>query len=138
MEPQEPAPQPAAEAVTVPPGTPLRRLVARGADVVLVVTAGRPLIGLGAGPPRPRPPGSSVVCPRGVPWSVAGGDEGGRLVVVAVPAGPQRALAALVGPPPLDGAALVAAAADGGLEVVLEPLPGTWTRPGARSATIVG
>ena len=125
MEPQPPAPPaalPAADAVTVPPGTPLRRLVARGAEVVLVVTDGCPLVGLGAGPPQPHPPGSSVVCPRGVPWSVAGGDAGGRLVVVAVPAGPQRALAALVGPPPLDGAALVAAAADGGLEVVLEPL----------------
>jgi quercetin dioxygenase-like cupin family protein len=122
MEPQEPVPQPAAEAVTVPPGTPLRRLVARGADVVLVVTAGCPLVGLGAGPPHPRPPGTAVVCPRGVPWSVAGGDAGGRLVVVAVPAGPQRTLAALLGPPPLDGAALVAVAADGGLEVVLEPV----------------
>jgi hypothetical protein len=57
-----------------------------------------------------------------VPWSVAGGAEPSRLVAVAFPSGPERTLTALVGPPPLDGAALVAAAADGGLDVVLEPL----------------
>jgi hypothetical protein len=128
MEPLDPVPppgRPAAEAVTVPPGTPARRLVARGADVVLVVVAGCPLVALGAAPAQPRPPGSSVVCPRGVPWSVAGSDAEARLVVVAVPAGPQSTLATLLGPPPLDGAALVAAAADGGLEIVLEPIAGT-------------
>ncbi|MFC4694864.1 hypothetical protein [Geodermatophilus arenarius] len=127
MEPLDAVPPPgppAAEAVTVPPGCPPRRLVARGADVVLVVTAGRPLVAVGSAPARPRPPGSAVVCPRGVPWSVGGGDAAARVVVVAVPAGPQAALATLLGPPPLDGAALVAAAADGGLEVVLEPVPG--------------
>ncbi|PWW21968.1 hypothetical protein JD79_01110 [Geodermatophilus normandii] len=111
--------------MTVPPGTPARRFVARGADVVLVVVAGCPLVALGAGAAQPRSPGSSVVCPRGVPWSVAGGDGEARLVVVAVPDGPQSTLATLLGPPPLDGAALVAAAADGGLEVVLEPIAGT-------------
>ncbi|SNS87582.1 hypothetical protein SAMN04488107_4111 [Geodermatophilus saharensis] len=121
---------PGAEELCLPAGTPPHRYVARGADLVLVVLAGDPCVGVGTASPRRRPAGSAVVCPRGVPWSVGGGEEPARVVAVGFPSGPERTLTALVGPPPLDGAALVAAAADGGLEVVLEPLPPPVDRPG--------
>ncbi|MGY1717005.1 hypothetical protein [Geodermatophilus nigrescens] len=113
---------PGAQVLTLPAGTPAHRYLARRADLVLVVLEGAPALAVGAGPPQARPAGSVVVCPRGVTWSVAGGPAPARLAAVGFPSGPERTLAALVGPPPLDGAALVAAAADGGLEVVLEPL----------------
>ncbi len=114
--------RPGAQVLSLPAGTPPHRYVARRADLVLVVLAGDPCLGVGAAPPSRRPAGSVVVCPRGVPWSVAGGRAPARVVAVGAPSGPERTLAALLGPPPLDGAALVAAAADGGLDVVLEPL----------------
>jgi hypothetical protein len=108
--------------VTLPAGARARRCLARGADVVLVVLDGCPVVAVGGGAPDPRPAGTAVVCPRGTPWSWRGGTEPARLVVVAFPAGPQRAVAALVEPGGLDDATLVAVAADEGLELVLGPV----------------
>ncbi|MGY1808760.1 cupin domain-containing protein [Blastococcus sp. SYSU D00669] len=113
---------PGAATVTLPAGALPRRCRARGSDVVLVVLDGCPLVALGSEPERPRPPGSVVVCPRGTPWSWRGGSAPSRLVVVAFPAGPQRAVAALVDSGGLDDATLLAVAADEGLELVLGPV----------------
>ncbi|MGY1815134.1 hypothetical protein [Blastococcus sp. SYSU D00820] len=121
----DPAPRtgpPGAEVVDLPAGTALRRCRARRSDVVLVVLAGCPAVTVGEDPPRPAPAGSVVVCPRGTAWQVRA-DASARLVVLAFPAGPERAVAVLAARPQLDDAARVALAADGGLELVLEPAP---------------
>jgi mannose-6-phosphate isomerase-like protein (cupin superfamily) len=115
-----------------PPGTaivdlagqrPARRYLARAADHVLVVVTGRVEVGVGPGAGRRLGPGAAVVCPRGVAWSVRP-DPGARLVVVAVPGGSEEAVAGVLRDPGADDAALVALAADGGLELLLAPAAG--------------
>ncbi|MGY1689040.1 hypothetical protein [Geodermatophilus sp. SYSU D01105] len=91
---------------------------------MLVVLTGCPVLAAGDTGPRPLTPGGTAVCRRGTAWSLRAGAEPARLVVVAFPAGPERAVADLAQRPALDDAARVALAADGGLELVLEP-----TRP---------
>jgi uncharacterized protein YjlB len=113
---------PGVATVTLAAGSRSRRCLARGADVVLVVLDGCPVLAVGGGPALPCAAGAVVVCPRGVPWSWAGGPEASRLVVVAFPPGPQRAVAALAEEAGLDDATLLAVAADEGLELVLGPV----------------
>ncbi|MGY1635325.1 hypothetical protein ACI78V_01575 [Geodermatophilus sp. SYSU D00742] len=112
---------PGAVVVSVPAGRVLRRCRARRADLVLVVLAGRPVLSLGDDVPRVLARGGTAVCPRGTAWSLRAGERPARVVVVAFPAGPERAVADLAHRPALDDAARVALAADGGLELVLEP-----------------
>jgi hypothetical protein len=112
---------PGAVVVALPAGGTLRRCRARRADLVLVVLAGCPVLLLADDRPRPVPPGGTAVCPRGTAWSLRAGEAPVRLVVVAFPTGPERAVADLAQRPGLDDAARVALAADGGLDLVLEP-----------------
>jgi hypothetical protein len=98
--------------------------VARGADLVLVVLTGAVEVGVGPSAPTPHAEGAVAVCPRGVPWSLRPGPDGARLAVIAFPGGSQEAVGAVLRDRGQDDAALVAAAADGGLELVLSPAPG--------------
>lgn len=122
MEPVLPGP-PGTAVVPLPAGAALPRCRARGADLVLVVLAGRAEVTVGDGGVRTLGGGDVLVCPRGTSWSVRAAGGPARLVVVAFPAGPERAVAVLAGRPRLDGAAQVGVAADGGLELVLQPAP---------------
>lgn len=115
---------PGATLVDLARGLPARRYVARGADLVLVVLTGAVEVGVGTSPPTAYAAGAVAVCPRGVPWSLRPGPHGARLVVVAFPGGSQDAVAAVLRDRGQDDAALVAVAADGGLELVLSPAPG--------------
>ncbi|MGY1741252.1 MULTISPECIES: cupin domain-containing protein [unclassified Blastococcus] len=123
MEPLDLPGPPGVAVVPLPAGAALPRCRARRADVVLVVLAGCPEVAVGDGAARPAVPGDVLVCPRGAPWTLRAGPLPARLVVVAFPAGPERAVAVLAGRPRLDDAARVGVAADGGLELVLEPAP---------------
>ncbi|MGY1773767.1 cupin domain-containing protein [Blastococcus sp. SYSU D00813] len=122
MEPVLPGP-PGAAVVSLPAGVALPRCRARGADLVLVVLAGRAEAVVGDAGARSSAAGDVLVCPRGTPWSVRAAGGPVRLVVVAFPAGPEQAVAVLAGRPALDDAARVGVAADGGLELVLRPAP---------------
>ena len=122
MEPDLP-PLPGAAVVSLPAGAALPRCRARRADLVLVVLSGRLEAVVGDAAVRPAAAGDVLVCPRGTAWSVRAPDGPVRLVVVAFPAGPEQAVAVLAGRPLLDDAARVGVAADGGLELVLEPAP---------------
>ncbi len=103
--------------VTVPTGMTLRRCLARRADLVLVVLAGRLTVAA-----RPAGPGEVAVCPRGRPWAIRSAAEDVRLLALAVPPGPEAVLRALTATPPLDDATLLALAVDGGVELLLDPL----------------
>ncbi len=121
MEPLDLPGPPGAVVVPLPAGGSLPRCRARRADVVLVVLDGSPVADVGDDEARATAPGDVLVCPRGTPWSLRAGPVPARVVVVAFPAGPERAVAVLAGRPLLDDAARVGVAADGGLELVLEP-----------------
>jgi hypothetical protein len=110
--------------VDLPAGGLARRYLARGADLVLVVLRGAVDVAVGTAPVRPHPASTVAVCPRGVPWSLQPGPDGARLVLVAFPGGAQEAIGAVLSDRGDDDAALVAIAADGGLELVLLPAPG--------------
>lgn len=124
MDPRRPVAPPGATLAQLRGNGPPGRYLSRGADHVLVVVAGRVEVAVGPAPPRCHGTGDAVVCPRGVPWSVRPAPGGARLVVVACPGGSEQAVGALLRDPGLDDAARVAVAADGGLELVLLPVPG--------------
>jgi hypothetical protein len=124
MDPRRPHRPPGAALVELSPGSPSRRCLARGADLVLVVLTGAVEVGVGPAVPTLSPAGAVAVCPRGVPWSLRPGPDGARVVVVAFPGGSEEAVGAVLRDRGQDDAALVAVAADGGLELVLSPAPG--------------
>ncbi len=123
MEPFSSPGPPGAAVVSLPPFGALPRCRAPRADLVVVVLSGRPEVVVGDGGGRTTAPGDVLVCPRGTPWALRAGPEPVRAAVVAFPAGPERAVAVLADRPLLDDAARVGVAADGGLELVLEPVP---------------
>lgn len=123
MEPSAPPGPPGAAVVALPPGAVLPRCRARGADVVLVVLAGAPEVTVDDDAPRTTSPGDVLVCARGTAWSLRADTGEVRVVVVAFPAGAESAVALLAGRPQLDDAARVGVAADGGLDLLLEPAP---------------
>ena len=123
MEPLDLPGPPGAAVLSLPAGGTLPRCRAPWADVVLVVLSGRPEVVVGEDDVRGTAPGGTLVCRRGVPWTLRAGPETARVVVIAFPTGPERAVALLAERPLLDDAARVGVAADGGLELLLEPAP---------------
>jgi hypothetical protein len=119
----KPPDQPGAAIVTIPAGAVLRRCLARACDVVLVVLAGRLDLSVGDDGRRAYGKGAAAVCGRGRPWLVHPPAGDVRLLAVAVPAGPELVLQALVDSPRLHDAALVALAADAGVELLLDAFP---------------
>jgi quercetin dioxygenase-like cupin family protein len=117
-------PEPGTAVVPLSPGRVLRRCRAAGADVVVTVLAGAAHLTLADGPPRRLDPGESAGCPRGVAFRLAADGGTALLRVTARPAGPEAVLAVLAAAPPPDDATLLAVAADGGVELLLDPVAG--------------
>src|SRR5690349_9266835 len=92
--------------VTIPPGTVLRRCLARRSDLVLYVLTGHADV-LAGGTGRTVGPGEATVCPRGRPWQVRSRSDEVRLLALAVPAGPEAVLWALTRSAGLDDATLL-------------------------------
>jgi mannose-6-phosphate isomerase-like protein (cupin superfamily) len=116
--------QPGAALVTIRAGAVTRRCVARACDLVLVVMAGRLDLSIGDDGGRAYRSGEVAMCPRGEPWRLHPPAEDVRLLAVAVPAGPEAVLRELARTPRLDDAALIALAADAGVELLLDAYPG--------------
>lgn len=108
--------------VTIAPGAALRRCLARRSDLILYVVAGHAEVFSGT-TGRTVTAGEAVVCPRGRPWQIRSCGDEVRVLALAVPAGPEAVLRALARSPGLDDATLLAQAVDGGVELLLPPLP---------------
>jgi quercetin dioxygenase-like cupin family protein len=126
-------PEPGTAVVPLSPGRVLRRCRAAAADVVVTVLAGAAVV-TGDGPPRRLVPGESATCPRGTAFRLtADAGDGALLRVTARPPGPEAVFAVLAAVPPVDDATLLAAAADGGVEVLLDPVARSSAVPQGRA-----
>jgi hypothetical protein len=65
--------------------------------------------------------GDAALCPAGRAWAVRAAAPA-RVMALGVPAGPEAVLSTLAGPAGWSDAALVALAADAGVELLLDPL----------------
>ncbi len=112
--------RPGLAVVSLAAGTATRRCRSTGAALVLVALAGRATV-LVDGAATELAEGDAAVCPAGRSWAVRTAVPA-RLMAVGVPAGPEAVLRTLAGPAGWTDAALVALAADAGVELLLDPL----------------
>jgi quercetin dioxygenase-like cupin family protein len=105
--------------LTLPAQTVLRRFRLPGADLFLVVVEGCLRVTDDLGTASSYGPGALVVCPRGRARTLMAVGEPVRLLVVAMPSGPEQSLLLLLGGGAARGEQLQRVA-DAGIEVLLD------------------